>query len=152
MSIGGWTDQENLCCVFSNIKGPPQARVLIAWFPVGGVILRGSGNFRRWGLNGEGRSLKAGCWRYLVSSPFFSPCFLSAMECITPATCSCRTVFLPHDESTINGAKDDGLKPLKLQAIRNSPLFCCLNWVFLVTEKSDYYNVVHIHNEILFSH
>jgi hypothetical protein len=56
-----------------NKKCPPQAPVFNAWFPAGGTILGGPGNFSRWGLVGESRSLGADfeCYTWsLVPSSF----------------------------------------------------------------------------------
>jgi hypothetical protein len=67
-------------CYSLNIKCPLQTHVLEAWFPAGGVILGGSGNFRRWSLVRGSRSLGAWLWRlYLVSSlllTYFASYFL----------------------------------------------------------------------------
>jgi hypothetical protein len=52
-SLGPWEHQR--CCYDLNMS--PQAHELNSWFPGGGVILGGSGNFRRWGLAGGSRLL-----------------------------------------------------------------------------------------------
>jgi hypothetical protein len=53
---------------------PQKANILEGWSLVGGVILRGFGNFRRQGLTGGSRSLVACPWElYLMPDTFPSP-------------------------------------------------------------------------------
>jgi hypothetical protein len=51
---------------------PQKAHVWKDWFPAGGAILGGSGNFRRWDLAGGSRSLEVGTWGYFAPGPFLS--------------------------------------------------------------------------------
>lgn len=57
-------------CVL-NVKCPPQAYVLEAWFPAHGDILEDGGNFRRWGSDWGSRLL--GAHLKVLSGPWSFP-------------------------------------------------------------------------------
>jgi hypothetical protein len=116
-------------CYCLNIKCLPQVRVLNTWSPTGGTILRGNGDFRKWDLAGESRSLPGP-----LSLPLS---LLSALhEWTAFVTWSfCHDVWLCYRPKKHTQPSDHGLNPPKPWAKRSFlSLNCSLRYYVTVTK------------------
>jgi hypothetical protein len=94
-----------------------------AWFPAGGAILEGSGNFRRWGLAGGSRFLEVGPWEYLS--------LISISLSLLPVCHEVNSAPLPYTPAAIIfWPSSHLLKPLKMLAKISLPPLNCFCQVF----------------------
>jgi hypothetical protein len=123
------------------MKQPSQARMLYAWSPAGGTILRGGKNFRKWGLVEGRRSLGVHLWRWhLVPCLCIALCFLSTMRWSDSATCSYCCNFLTHHGPRSIEPNDYRLNPEKVSRHKSFLLKFFLSGIFSSNEKSNIEN------------